>query len=270
MRTAKNGFLDHAGADGLRRPIAFAHRGYSRTGLENTLQAFRAAVDLGYGYIETDVHTTADGVVVLFHDDTLERVTDGLGSVQSLTFAQLQELRIREQEPIPTLDELLETLPHVRINIDIKDAASILPLRAVLDKHNAYGRVCITSFSDRRVLAFTALTPLTRVTNSAGMLRVAAFVIFGALGWDWLLRPILASVDVLQVPVKYKFIRIVSAASLARAHRLGLPMHVWTINDAPGMRALLDLNVDGIMTDRADLLAEIMAERGFWPQAGGR
>ncbi|HET8794967.1 MAG TPA: glycerophosphodiester phosphodiesterase [Arthrobacter sp.] len=259
------GFLKNQ-HDGVRWPVAFAHRGFSRDGLENSLQAFKDAAALGFGYLETDVHTTSDGVVLLFHDETLNRVTDGRGAIKDHTYAELQQVKIGGREPIPTLDELLTALPGTCINIDIKDAFSILPLKDVLDRHDAYDRVCITSFSDKRLLAFQALLSDRAPTHSAGMLRVGAFVLLGKLGLDWPLRWILRGVDALQVPVRYGRIRIVTARSVARAHRLGLQMHVWTINEAAVMEELLDLGVDGIMTDHADLLAEIMETRGFWPQ----
>lgn len=259
------GFLKNQ-HDGVRWPLAFAHRGFSRDGLENSLQAFKDAAALGFGYVETDVHATSDGVVLLFHDQTLDRVTDGNGAIKDHTYAELQQVKIGGREPIPTLDELLTALPHTCINIDIKDAFSIRPLKEVLDRHDAYDRVCITSFSDKRLLAFQTLLSDRAPTNSAGMFRVGAFVVLGKLGLDWPLRWILRGIDALQVPVNYGRIRIVSARSVARAHRLGLQMHVWTINEAAVMNELLDLGVDGVMTDRADLLAGIMQERGFWPQ----
>lgn len=263
-------FLENVSDDGVRAPIAFAHRGFSRDGLENSLQAFKNAAGLGFGYVETDVHTTSDGVVMLFHDNTLERVTDGTGAIKDHTYAELREVRIGGREPIPTLDELLAELPDVKINIDIKDPSSITPLKDVLDRYDAYDRVCISSFSDKRVLAFEALVPGRRVTNSAGRLRVAAFVLLGGLGLTWPLKWIMRGVDALQVPVRYRRIRVVSPRSLARAHRLGLQVHVWTVNGAAAMKELLELGVDGIMTDRGDLLAEIMTERGIWPQQPGR
>lgn len=261
-----DGFLRNRYDDGVRWPIAFAHRGFSRDGLENSLQAFKDAAALGYAYVETDVHTTSDGVVMLFHDETLDRVTDGSGAIKDHTYAELQKMRIGGREQIPTLDELLTALPDICVNIDIKDASSIPALKEVLDRHDAYDRVCISSFSDKRVLAFEALLPGTRITTSAGKLRVGAFVVLGRLGLTWPLKWILRGVDALQVPVRYGKIPVVTPASVARAHRLGVQVHVWTINDTPTMTGLLDLGVDGVMTDRADLLADVMTGRGFWPQ----
>lgn len=259
------GFLRNRYDGGVRWPIAFAHRGFSRDGLENSLQAFKNAAELGYGYVETDVHTTSDGVVMLVHDETLDRVTDGSGAIKDHTYAELQKVHIGGKELIPTLDELLTALPDICINIDIKDASSILPLKEVLDRHEAYDRVCISSFSDKRIMAFEALVPGRNITKSAGKFRVGAFVVLGRLGLTWPLKWILRDVDALQVPVRYGRIPVVTAASVARAHRLGLQVHVWTINETTDMDELLDLGVDGVMTDRADLLADVMAGRGFWP-----
>lgn len=264
-----DGFLRNRYDGGVRWPIAFAHRGFSRDGLENSLQAFKDAAELGFGFVETDVHTTSDGVVVLFHDETLDRVTNGSGAIKDHTYAQLQQVLIGGREPIPTLEELLAALPDIRVNIDIKDASSITPLKEVLDRHDAYHRVCISSFSDQRILAFEGLVPGRDVTASAGKIRVGAFVLLGWLGLTWPLKWILRGVDALQVPICYGRIAVVTASSLARAHRLGIQMHVWTINDPTAMNELLNLGVDGVMTDRADLLADIMDARGLWPQRFG-
>ena len=141
---ARHPYLD---VDG---PIAFAHRGGAEEFPENTLRAFRHAVDLGYTHVETDVHATADGVAVAFHDDALDRVTDSRGVVGELAWSEVRRARVAGTDPILRLDELLEELPDTRINIDPKSDAAVGPLVDVLRRAGAADRVCVCSFSDRR------------------------------------------------------------------------------------------------------------------------
>lgn len=136
-------FLDHPG------PIPFAHRGGGGRP-ENSMAAFQRAVDLGYRYLETDAHATADGVVVAFHDRTLDRVTDRTGAIARLPFTEVQKARIDGAEPIPRLEDVLGSFPDARVNVDLKDAPVIGPLAETLHRTNAWHRVCITSFSTRR------------------------------------------------------------------------------------------------------------------------
>ena len=244
-------------------PVAIAHRGFSTEGLENSLPAFRAAVRLGYGYVETDVHTTADGVALVFHDPTLDRVTDVHGSIAALTAAQVAAARINGREPIPTLAELVTALPGVRINLDVKDDASVATVAAAIEKYRLHERVCVASFSDRRRRA--VLRRLSRRTaSSAGRGCTAAFVLLGPWLPQRLMRWLLRDVDCLQVPLTYRSIRVVTPHAIARAHALGLKVHVWTINAPAMMHRLFDMGVDGVMTDRADVLAAVMRERGYW------
>lgn len=260
MRTA---YLDHPG------PIPFAHRGFDPTdaGLENTMAAFRAAVDLGYRYVETDVHATRDGVVVAFHDEDLERVTGTRGAIPELSWRALSRTRVAGLEPVPRLEDLLEEWPELRVNIDIKSPGAIVPLVRVIERMRAHDRVCVTSFSDQRRQA--AVMRLTRpVATSAGQNATAAFRAAAAL--PTLVRPTvvaraLKGVDGLQVPPHHYGIEVVNETTLEAAHEVGAFVHVWTINERAEMTRLLDLGVDGIVTDRADLLREVLLARGQWP-----
>ena len=148
-----SGFLDHP------RPLAIAHRGGASHFPENSWKAFEHAVRLGYAYLETDAHATADGTVVAFHDKTLDRVTDSAGAIAKLTAAQVAAARIDGTEPIPLLADLLTSWPAHRFNIDVKDEPVIGPLIGVLRATNAWDRVCLTSFSGRRLSATRALLP---------------------------------------------------------------------------------------------------------------
>jgi len=250
-------YLDQPG------PIALAHRGFSIDGLENSLAAFAAAVDLGYRYVETDVHATRDGVVVAFHDETLDRVTDGSGTLAELPWATVRAARIGGVEPVPTLAELLGSWPELRVNIDVKSAAAIGPTAEVIERTAAHDRVCLTSFSDARRRAVVAA--LSRpVATSAGTRTVAGFLAATAGHSRRGQARALREVDCLQVPQRYGLLPVVSAATLAAAHAHGVQVHVWTVNDPVEMTRLLDLGVDGLVTDRADLLREVLRSRGVW------
>ncbi|MDQ0662105.1 glycerophosphoryl diester phosphodiesterase [Arthrobacter ulcerisalmonis] len=262
-------FFEHPDDDGLQLPIAMAHRGFSAEGLENSMAAFRAAVELGFRYLETDVHTTADGVLLLFHDQTLDRVTDGRGRVADLPATDVAKARINGREPIPTFDELVTRLPGVRLNLDVKDWSSVHSTAAAIERHQVHQQVLVTSFSDRRRRAVLKL--LSRpVASSAGVASSALFTLLGPVlprpVFRRLMRRVLRDVHALQVPVRYGRVPVVTPGFIGRAHDLGLVVHVWTINDADEMHGLLQQGVDGIVTDRADLLRDVLIERGEWPE----
>jgi glycerophosphoryl diester phosphodiesterase len=259
-------FLDDGGP-----MLAFAHRGGARhpdlTGLENTMSAFAHAVALGYRYLETDVHVTRDGVLVVFHDALLERVTDGTGSVEDLTWAQLAELRVAGHEPVPALAELVETFPHTRFNLDLKAAGAVLPLAAFIHEHALHERVLVGSFSGRRLRRFRrAAGP--RVATAASPAEVAAYAVLPG----WLARRLTrgparrrgTGPAALQVPHRFGPVVVASTGLVRRAHAAGLHVHVWTVDDAAAMRLLADRGVDGLMTDRTDILREVLLERGQW------
>jgi len=137
-------FLDHPG------PLAFAHRGGAAEGAENTVAAFERAVGLGYTYLETDAHATSDGVLIAFHDHTLDRVTDRRGRISELPYRTVKQARVHGVHEIPLLEDLLGTWPEIRFNIDVKEAAAIAPLAEAIRRTNSYDRICLTSFSDER------------------------------------------------------------------------------------------------------------------------
>jgi len=254
-------FFDHPG------PLAFAHRGGAgyagNVGFENSLYAFEQAVKLGYRYLETDVHASADGVVLAFHDATLDRVTDGVGRISRLTEAQIRRARIGGAYPIPTLAEVLTSWPAVRVNVDVKDAAAIEPLAATLDDLKAHDRVCVASFSARRLRGVRRrLGP--NVATALGPVGVAGLRLVPAPR----LRSLLLSAPVpcVQVPERVPGLPLVTRSFVERAHQLGKHVHVWTVDDATAMVRLLGLGVDGIMTDRIDTLRTVLTGRGQWPE----
>lgn len=260
-----------AGAERAQRPKGLAHRGFAPGGLENSLAAVTAAVDLGYGWVELDVQASADGELFVFHDDTLDRVTDTTGRISMMTAEAVRRVRVGGTDPIPTLAELLTRFPVLRLNIDVKTAAGVAPLAAAIERLGAHDRVLVASFSDRRRRA--VLRRLTRPTaTSAGTALTAIWVLAARIpALVPLARRLLRAVDCYQVPATQRLLGIdmpvLTPAGIALAHRWGQEVHVWTINDPAVMRRLLDAGVDGIVSDRADLLAGVLAERGAWPQA---
>jgi glycerophosphoryl diester phosphodiesterase len=263
-------FLDHP------RPLAFAHRGGAAHAPENSWRAFEHAVGLGYRYLETDLQATADGVLVAFHDRTLTRVTGQQGRVSRLSHAELSSALIDGTEPIPRLEDLLAAWPDVRFNLDVKDTSAIAPLPAVLQRTNAWNRVCVCSFSASRLRATRRVLgrPVCMAASPFGAARVR----FGgprgrhdSLGpgrlrsgrrpasqplSEWLAR---TGVRCVQLPAS-----MATAAFVGRAQALGLQVHVWTVNDRAAMERLLDLGVDGIMTDETVALRDVLTARSQW------
>ncbi len=251
-----NGFLDGVGA-AAGRPIAFAHRGAAGSGalagLENTMVAFQRAVSLGYSYLETDVHATADGVAVAFHDRSLRRVTGARGRLDELTWAALAPARVRGEEPIPRLDDLLAAWPDTRINLDAKAPAAVLPLLDAVRRTGTQHRVCVGSFSHRRLSAVrrSAGWPVCTGASPPEVLRFR----FGRAA---------GPPACLQVPVGLGPLALVDESFVERAHGRGLQVHVWTVDDPAQMQRLLDLGVDGLMTDEPEVLRRVLQQRGVW------
>lgn len=273
---------------------ALAHRGFSLDGHENTLRAFRAAADLGYVWVETDVNTTSDGVVLAFHDPTLDRVTNTSGDISDVPWSDLDDVRIGGTEPLPTLGELLRALPEQHFNIDVKDESSVSALPQVLADEGAVDRVRVTSFSEsRRRRTLASITRLTgkRPLTSAGTTGCAGLTALSKMAqvtdrispkiatsaWSVLTKlwaSKVAEFDTVQLPVTYELtlpggftvsVSVVNRKFVEVAHRVGVAVHVWTINEAEEMRRLLDIGVNGLVTDRADILARVLADRGQWP-----
>ena len=246
-------FLDWPG------PLPFAHRGGASEAPENTMPAFTQAVDLGYRYLETDVHVTADGVLVAFHDDKLDRVTDRVGRIADLPWTEVQQARVDGREPIPLLEDLLGTWPDVRVNIDPKSDSAVEPLAEVLLRTKAVDRVCVGAFSDKRIARVRSLVG-ANLCASMGPRQVAALtaVSHGLPGGSHVTAPCA------QVPARQGPVPLVTRRFVDAAHTRGIQVHVWTIDDPVEMARLLDLGVDGLMTDRQLLLKELLRSRGEW------
>jgi glycerophosphoryl diester phosphodiesterase len=246
-------YLDHDG------PIAMAHRGGAKhpdnIGYENSLHAFQNAVDLGYRYLETDLHATSDGVVIAFHDDRLDRVTDRTGVIAELPWSEVSKAKINGHEPIPRLDELLEHFPETRFNLDIKAEGGLEPAAKVLRAANAIDRICVSSFSQSRVRRIRKLLG-PRLCTGYGEWEIALI--------RFLPFALNAAGACLQIPERYGALHVLTPGLVKRAHSRGKQVHVWTIDDPDAMHRLLDAGVDGIITDRTDLLRDVLKERGQW------
>ncbi|MFI6297273.1 glycerophosphodiester phosphodiesterase [Nonomuraea sp. NPDC050790] len=252
-------FLDHPG------PLAFAHRGGAAEGRENTAAAFERAVGLGYTYLETDAHATSDGVLLAFHDHTLDRVTDRRGRIADLPYSAVRQARIGGTHEIPLMEDLLGSFPEARFNIDVKEAGAVAPLAEVVRRTNAFDRVCLTSFSDERLDRARAAMG-REVCSSLGPRGVAALRTAASThGYGRLLTRLARSgVPCAQVPVGFRGLRVTTRALVRTAHAVGMQVHVWTINDPLRMNRLLDLGVDGIMTDNISGLRDVLDRRGLW------
>jgi glycerophosphoryl diester phosphodiesterase len=251
----------------VQRALAFAHRGGAHhpeiEGMENTVKAFKHAYDLGYRRLETDVHLSKDGVLFAFHDNVLDRVSDSVGTLADLTADEVRRARIAGTEPIPTLAELFDALPEAQFNIDLKSSGAVSALADFIEERGVADRVIVGSFSGARLQAFRDRTK-GRVRTSAHSREVFIYRLSPTAGIARLLtrgRPM-----ALQIPHHHKGIRVVTPGLVRRAHRNGLEVHVWTIDDPAEMQLLLDRGVDGLMTDRTDILKQVLTDLGQWEE----
>ncbi len=239
-------------------PVAIAHRGGSLEGEENTLPNFARAVALGYRHVETDVHLTADGHVVIHHDATLARMTGDPRALAGLTLAEVRRLRTPAGAGIPLLSDLLESHPTLAVNIEAKADAVVEPLARLLTRMGAVARVGVGSFNPARTARLCALLGQDLCWSPAHR---------GVLGlWlrGWGLPLPRAGFPVVQVPRQFRGIEVVTPRFLRAAHALGVQVQVWTVDDPADMTRLLDMGVDGLMTDRPSVLKSVLQARGDW------
>ena len=228
------------------KPRVFAHRGLHTEHPENTRGAFEAALAIGVTHIETDVVASRDGVAMIAHDLVLDRVAGIHARVGDFTAAALADVDLGGEGFI-TLRQALAEFPRARFNIDIKDATAIDDVVAAVRELGAENRVLITSFSAARRRSATALLPAVASSASGSeFLRIFAATSL------WITPP-LPQIQAIQIPATAYGIPTVSRSLVERYHRLGLEVHVWTVNDATEMRRLLAMGIDGIVTDRADI-----------------
>ena len=242
-------------------PIAFAHRGGAAHKPENSWAAFEHAIGLGYTHLETDARATADGILLAFHDRTLDRVTDRTGRIARMPYRDVTAARIGGTEAIPLIEDLLGAWPELRFNVDLKDVPAIRPMMDVLRRTRAWDRVCVTSFSARRLHAARVLLdrPVCMALSPAG---IAALRLTGDLpraGGALAERLARTGVHCAQIPG-----RMATAPFIRQAHAAGLQVHIWTLNRREDMEHALDLGADGVMTDETVMLRDLLVERGAW------
>jgi glycerophosphoryl diester phosphodiesterase len=247
---AAHPYLEHDG------PIAFAHRGGHDVAPENTMASFEHAVSLGYRYLETDVHRTIDGALVSFHDPDLKRTCGIDAQIGDMTAAEVADARVDDEHSIPLMSDLFEAFPDARFNIDAKSEESVEPLAALVQQFDALDRVCLASFSLKRLRRLRSSLGKGLLTNMSPA-EVTGLRLIGRL-------PGGASCAA-QVPTSMKGVTVINKRFITSAHVSDIPVHVWTINDAAEAHRLLDLGVDGIMTDETAMLRDVFVERGVWP-----
>lgn len=250
-------------------PRAYAHRGWhTGGGHENTMAAFVRAVDEGFAYLELDVHATADGVAVVHHDPVLGRTVDGAGRLSLLHSGAVAGLLVGGREPVPRLEDVLTALPDTRMTIELKSGAAVEVVLAVLERLDAWHRVCLGGFDERWLLRARRLGG-ARLCTSMGQ--------FSALGlrtraWlDGLPGPLSRlpappfGGRLAQLPHRFGPLTVVDERLVAAAHAAGLELDVWTVDDPAEMARLLDMGADGLLSDRPDLLRDVLRSRGAWP-----
>jgi len=237
-------------------PRVLAHRGLALDAPENTLASFDAALRRGAIYIETDVHASSDGVAMIAHDPSLLRVAGIDAEVAEMTTDELQKVDLGDGHRMPTLLDALTAFPKARFNIDVKSQRAGVAIARAVIAAGATDRVLVTSFSASRRAAAVSLLP--GVANSASAPRFIALLVLAKLGILGLAPWAIGGVDAVQVPPRHGRLSIATPRVVRALHRRGVEMHVWTVNDPDEMRRLLDLGVDGIVTDRADLALDVV------------
>ena len=237
---------------------AFVHRGGDEEKTENTLEAFQYSSDLGYVFIETDVQLTSDGKVVIFHDSDLKRIAGINKSISELSFEEIKKVDLINGGRIPTLEEALSSFPELRFNIDIKVDSAVDETIKIVKEHGALNRVCLASFSTKR---------LNRIREKTGPGLCSSMVqaeivrlLFQSLGLSFKESPGFCA----QVPRSQFGIPIVTARFIKQVHDLNKLIHVWTIDETQEMFRLIDLGVDGLMTDKPTILKKALQEKGLF------
>lgn len=239
-------------------PLPIAHRGYSANYPENTMAAFSAAVGLGYKCLETDVHATLDGKLVAFHDPDLKRVASVEGRIDTLTWNELLKVKVQGKEPIPLFEEVLLNWPEVRFIIDPKEDSAVKPLYDILVANNVWDRVCVGSFSNKRLTWFRQEAG-TKLCTSMGPREV-----FRLRASSWGIPLGGFGANCVQVPLRDKGVRILDQRFINKAHSHDFPVQAWTINDEETMGWLLDIGIDAIMTDEAEKMKKFFQKREIW------
>lgn len=234
---------------------AIAHRGGARENPENSLRAFKHAISLGVTHLETDVRSTRDGVAVIHHDATLDRTTDQRGAVNDQDWSQVARARIHGRYPILRVEELFAALPDAHITLDAKDTGAVAPLLAAIRELPDSKRITVTSFSHGRLQRMRQALPITTAASPREVAKVWRSVRSE--------RQVRIDGQSLAVPVRVARRTLLDAAFIQHAHTLGLPVYAWTINTRQEMIRLIEMGVDGIMTDAPTLLQEVLQDKGL-------
>jgi glycerophosphoryl diester phosphodiesterase len=256
---------------GENKPLVFAHQGAENLWPSNTLFAFQHAAEMGVDVLDMDMHMTKDGALVLMHDQTVDRTTDGTGAIRDLTLDEIQHLdagyRFSADEgkthpyrgqglTVPTLEELFQTFPDKRFGIEIKQTEPVATAQrfcALIRQYNMQDKVLVSSFRQENMDAFRAECP--EVATSATENEVRLFYVFFRLGLSDLLTP---GYNSFQVPEESGGIHLLTPRFVAAAHRRGLAVQPWTINETEDLKRILALGVDGINTDNPDRLFALL------------
>ena len=229
----------------------FVHRGDTSTFLENTIEAFQSAISLGYQYLETDLRETSDGKIITFHDPNLKRITGANITISETKFSDIRMRRLPSRETIPTIDELLEEFPDSFFNMDLKVNQIEEKVLKKINSHNALERVCLGSFNSKTIKKINSLEP--KILTSMGISQVIMYKFFQKKNLSKLI----------QIPTHWKGIKVITKKFIDKLHNDGLKVHVWTVNKETEMQSLIDLGVDGIMTDNASGLIKVMKQNKF-------
>ncbi len=239
-------------------PEPIAHRGYSAKHPENTMAAVEAAIVVGFNSVELDVQVTSDGVMVLLHDEDLYRVTGSRALVEQTEWAEISRLRVDGTDPIPRFEEVMSSWPDLRVVIDLKSDSVVPPLLRFLGSSSCWHRVCTGTYGGKGMAALKAEfgDKLCTALPMREMMRLR-FASYGLPTWRF-------SDDCIQAPPQRHRMTILDRRFVKAAHARDLPIQAWTINARDKMNHLLDIGVDAIMTDEAEILKAVMIERGIW------
>jgi glycerophosphoryl diester phosphodiesterase len=238
--------------------LAFAHRGGNEFAPENSFRAFKSAVDIGYKYLETDVHLTKDGFLIAFHDDTLDRVTDKRGLIRDLTLSEIKKAKIAGTDEIPLLSELLNSFTDCFFNIDCKVDETVQPLINLINNKDFINRVCIGSFSQKRI-NFIRKSLGKEVKTSMGPAEVilSKFLSYTSLGYNF-------KSSYTSIPIRRYGINLLDERNINYLKSNNQKVIAWTINDEDQMKMLINIGIDGIMTDNLTLLKKVLIEESLW------
>ena len=238
--------------------LAFAHRGGNEFAPENSFRAFKSAVDIGYKYLETDVHLTKDGFLIAFHDDTLDRVTDKSGLIRDLTLSEIKKAKIAGTDEIPLLSELLNSFTDCFFNIDCKVDETVQPLINLINNKDFINRVCIGSFSQKRI-NFIRKSLGKEVKTSMGPAEVilSKFLSYTSLGYNF-------KSSYTSIPIRRYGINLLDERNINYLKSNNQKVIACTINDEDQMKMLINIGIDGIMTDNLTLLKKVLIEESLW------